>query len=212
MAFLTGGPYYDMIGRAGNNVGRRVKGRNVCSMRPAKSTKAASLLQLNQRSKFGLLTSWTSELDLFIELGFKDYDAKMSPMNACVSYNSKRNVITGTVAPFAINYPRMVLSRGRLLGVSQPEVATGTGISLSFSWVANTGMNNALADDKLSFVVYDAQSEQFAIAMKVVNRSAASYEMLLPAEFSGQQVQVWQMCSNQETVSNSVFVGAVAVG
>ncbi|MEJ2880287.1 DUF6266 family protein [Pedobacter sp. GR22-6] len=212
MAFLTGGPYYDMIGRAGNNVGRKVKGRNVFSMRPSKSNKPASLPQLNQRNKFGLLTGWTANLNLFIDAGFRHYDAKMSPMNACISYNSKRNVIVGSTAPFTIDYSKMVLSRGKLAGISLPTVATGTGISVVFDWGANLGENNAEPDDKLSFAVYDPTTDEFAIAMKVVNRSALSYELLLPAEFSGNMVQVWLMCTSNELVSDSVHLGPVPVG
>ncbi len=214
MAFLTGGPYYDMIGRAGNNVGRKVKGKNVFSMRPAKSNKPATQRQLNQRSKFGLLTSWFANLDTFIDIGFKNYDAKMSPMNACVSQNSKLNVITGSSAPFGINYGLVELSRGKLKGLHMPDMATGTGISLVFSWEANVGQANSDPDDLVSFAIYDPITNEFAVAVNVVNRSVLSYEMLLPVEFSGHSVHGWVMCKGAEgsLVSDSVHLGPVPVG
>ncbi len=214
MGFLTGGPYYHLVGRTGNNVGRVKNGKNTFAMRPHKSNKAASQLQLNQRMQFGLFTSWVADLGLFVDLGFKNYDAEMSPRNACMSYNFKLDVITGVSPNYTIDYSKVVLSRGKLMGLELPEVATGTGVSLEFSWSADPGFSNAKATNKMYFAIYDPILDRFALSMGAVTRAALSYDMLLPAEFSGNMVRAWVMVVSEDgkLVSDSVHLGPVPVG
>jgi len=214
MGFLTGGPYYHLVGRTGNNVGRVKNGKNTFAMRPHKSNKPATQLQLDQRLQFGLFTSWVAELGLFVDIGFKDYDADMSPRNACMSYNFKQNVITGVSPNYSIDFGKVVLSRGKLVGVELPDVATGAGISVEFSWSADPGFSNAKATDKMYFAVYDPTADRFALVMGAVTRAALGYTMLLPAEFSGHMVRAWVMVvsADGKLVSNSVHLGPVPVG
>ena len=214
MGKLPGGIDYDMIGLLGNHVGRKLRGENIIAMRPSKSNKPASQLQLLQRAKFGFLTGWLAPLSAFIDEGFKNYDAEMSARNACFSYNFKEDVITGVLPNFAIDYSKLKLSRGTLLKPYLPSIATGAGISVEFSWEANVGSGNAELTDDLSFVVYDPVSDEYAVAVGVVQRSALSYEMLLPAEFDGSNVHGWIMAVSEDgkLVSDSVHLGPVPVG
>lgn len=214
MGKLPGGIDYDIIGRVGNHVGRKVKGENILSMRPSKSNKAATELQLIQRAKFGFLTSWLAEIGTVINLGFKNYDADMSARNACMSYNWAQGAVTGVAPNFTIDYPKLRLSSGMLMKPYLPNVATGSGISVEFAWELNIGSGNAKATDKFSFVVYDPILKEYAFVMGIAMRSALSYEMMLPADFSGHNVQAWVVVASEDgkLVSDSVHLGPVAVG
>ncbi len=203
-----------MRGRLGNHVGRYLRGENIIAMRPVPSSKPATELQLIQRAKFGFLNSWLSPLSSFIDVGFKHYDAEMSARNACMSYNFKQSVLTGVAPDFAIDYSKLVLSRGTLTGLNLPNIGTATGIAVEFSWENNIGNSNAKLSDDLSFVVYDPISDTYAVLIAAVKRSALSYEMVLPAEFDGHTVHGWVMCVSEDgkLVSDSKHVGTVPVG
>lgn len=203
-----------MRGRLGNHVGRYLRGENIIAMRPVPSSKPATALQELQRAKFGFLTQWLAPLSPFIDQGFKDYDAKMSPRNACMSYNSKLGILSGSAPDFVLDYSKIVLSRGILTGPNLPTVATGAGISVLFEWEEPQGSSNAKATDKMSFVVYDPLSGEYALLLNVVSRAALSYQMLLPEEFSGNMVRCWvtTISENGKLVSDSIHLGPVPVG
>ncbi|RZM21720.1 MAG: hypothetical protein EOO88_31805, partial [Pedobacter sp.] len=121
MGKLTGGIDNDMIGKLGNHVGRKVKGENIISMKPAKSNRPPTPLQYNQRLKFGLVTNWMSWIGQFIKIGFQHYDNNgKSAMNAAVQYNLE-NAVTGVTPNYLMDYANVRLSRGKLAKAVSPE-------------------------------------------------------------------------------------------
>ena len=212
MGKLTGGIDYDMIGRTGNHVGRRVKGENIISMRPAKSNRPPTPLQYDQRLRFGLVTHTLSEMSEFIKIGFQDYDAGMSPMNAAVANNLDK-AVTGVSPNYVLDYPKVLFSRGKLAGANAMEVATLTPAQLDFAWLANTGTFTGSATDKVAFIVYNPLKDQYAYSFGAATRATLSYDMSLPADFSGDTVQVYTafVSADGKEVSTSLFIGATAV-
>ncbi|MBB5440256.1 hypothetical protein HDC92_003956 [Pedobacter sp. AK017] len=207
MGFLTGGPFYDMIGRTGNNVGRRVKGRNVLSMRPSKSNKAPTLLQQIQREKWTAVVSWLRRLRGIVNVGFAAYDAQMSAMNAAIAYNLK-NAVT-LVAPYKVDYPEVLFSRGNLDLPNAPQIETSIAARIDYSWTANTGGTNALGTDKATFLVYNESKDKFVFLRAGALRSALGYNLLVPGDFSGDHVQVYISFESADgkLVSDSLYLG-----
>jgi len=212
MGFLTGGPFYHMVGRTGNNVGRVVKGKNVIAMRPSPSSKPATQAMLDQRFKFGLITSWLRRLGAVIDVGFKDYDAEMSSRNAAISYNLL-NAVIGVSPNFTIDYEKVVYSRGKLDVANNPLVAVTTAAKLDYSWAAPTGDTNALGTDKVTFVVYNEAKNKFVTLKGVVQRSALAYVLQLPPDWSGDEVQTYIsfVSADGKLVSDSVYLAPVTV-
>lgn len=212
MGFLTGGIDYDLIGRLGNHVGRKRKGKNIISMRPAKSNKAPTLLQQNQRTRFGKLTHWLSWFAEFIDIGFNAYDAEMSAMNAAVAYNFKHGAL-GPAPDFLLDYSKIELSRGRLAGAETPVVEAGTGISVAYTWTANIGSGSFKATDKVTFLVYNPEKDLFSMLIGAAVRSALTYQLELPSEYSGDTIQCWMalVSADGKLVSNSQYVGAAVI-
>lgn len=204
MGFLLGGPYYHLKGRTGNNVGRVVKGRNVFSMRPSKSNRPPTVKQLDQRLKFGMMTAWLSWTANVVKTGFAAYDATGSSMNAAVKYNLD-NAVTGTSPNFMIDYPEVLLSKGHLAQARNLTVVADTAAELEFTWLANTGIFIGSASDKASFFVYCPIADQFCEVTGVVSRSALTYTMSLPAEFSGEVVHIWVSFVGEAGVSTSQY-------
>jgi len=213
MGKLTGGIDYDMIGRTGNHVGRRVKGENIISMRPAKSNRPPTPLQYDQRLRFGLVTNWLSWIGEFIKIGFQHYDNNgKSAMNAAVQYNLEK-AVTGTSPNFLMDYADVLLSRGKLAKALNPEVATLTVAQLDFSWVANTGTFAGADTDKAAFIVYNPAKHDFAIQIGGVVREDQEYEMALPGDYSLDTVHIWMafISANEKEVSTSQYLGSTAV-
>lgn len=212
MGFLTGGPYYDLIGRTGNNVGRRLKGKNVFSMRPAKSNRAPSELQLEQRERFGLITSWLSRINNLINAGFMIHPEDQSDMNAAVSYHLK-NAVTGIAPNFTIYYPRVMISRGKVGAPYSAEIQINTPATLVWSWLLGDVSQFNKPTDKASFMVYCAILDKFVVLQSTILRSALTYTMPLPGEFSGEDVECYIgfTSADGKMAGNSFYVGKFLV-
>ncbi|MES2827402.1 MAG: DUF6266 family protein [Bacteroidota bacterium] len=211
MGFLMGGPFYDLIGRTGNNVGRKVKGRNVFSMRPSKSNKPATILQLDQRFKFGLVTSWLRKCGSFVTLGYQNYDQTGSEMNAAVK-QVLDEAITGMSPNFAIDYSKVILSKGDLVEGRNLEVATEDPAELQVTWTPGGGFEGNLTD-KLMVLAYCPMLNRYTTVIGVVARSVGTYTMSIPASYSSEVVHVWAafVSVNQKEVSDSQYYGPLTV-
>lgn len=212
MGKLTGGIDYDMIGRTGNHVGRRVKGKNIISMRPAKSNRPPSPLQYAQRLKFGLFTSWLRSILSVLEIGYKHYESEMSAYNMAVSENMKY-AVTGVSPNFTINYAEARFSKGVLRKVSDAEVGTAAGAAIEFTWLSVIGQSYAKATDQVGVVVYDLAKDEFVALMNAAARSAQSYELQLPLDWTGDVVHCWVMVvsADGKLVSDTSYVGQLTV-
>lgn len=209
MGFINGGIDYFLRGRVGNHVGRKVDGNNVLAMRPAESTKAPTQAQLDQRFKFGLMTSWLRRLASVIDVGFKDNNKGLTPRNAAVSYNLA-NAITGVSPNFTISYADVLYSKGKLDLPNTPAIAVTTAAKLDYSWLAVTGDTNALPTDKMTFVVYNPSKDKFVTMKGAILRSALAHSLQLPPDWSGDTVEAYfsVVSANGKLVSDSYYVGS----
>lgn len=212
MGRLTGGPYYDLIGRTGNNVGRRVRGKNLFYMRPHPSTKPRSAAQLAVQERLGMAASWLSWVAPMIEIGFQEHEENESAMNAAVSYTIK-NAITGVAPLQTINYPNVLFSRGKVSMASEAEVAVTVASRLDFSWDDSRDNGIGSLTDMANFVVYNVDKDYFAVIADAVPRSAMSYNMTLPASFAGDNVHIYThfVSADGKMVSNSLYLGTAIV-
>ena len=212
MGRLTGGPYYFLIGRTGNNVGRVRNGKNTFSMRPHPSSKPPTEAQLAVRFPLGMFAAWLSWISPVIEIGFQDYDEGESAMNAAVGYNIK-NAVTGVYPMQAIDYPKVLLSRGKVSGPSSPVMATTVDAQLDITWSDVIESTIGSLTDMATFVVYNPSRGAFAVRSGVVARSAESYDILLPSAWSTENVHVYMIFVEVggKAVSTSAYLGATVV-
>lgn len=212
MGRLKNGPFSGFTGRTGSLVGTRKKGKWIMSAVRATATPPPTIKQMGQQMRFGLMTSWVAPLGELINIGFQDYDAKMSARNAAIKYNLDHAVV-GTYPNYSIDYPQVRLSRGLLGLPSQIEVATGTGFSLDFSWGATISGYKSKPTDKMAFCAYSQLEERWVLALGPVTRSAMAYNMLFPAELSGQAVICYAVCYSEDmkTVSESLCLGTAHI-
>jgi len=213
MGFLTGGIDYDLIGRVGNHVGRKVRGKNVISMRPARGNRTPSEAQLATQLKLTLMTGWLKRMGPFIRFGFEDYDQKMSAWNAAVKYNLN-NAVTGVSPSFTIDYAEVLFSRGNLAEATDAALATTVDAQLDFSWSAVVPATfKGGPADQLVLIVYNPSKQAWAVSVGDAVRSDLSYDLAVPALWSGDTVYPYLsfLSADQKDVSTSQFQLATVV-
>ena len=202
-------------GLVGSVVGATWNGIDVMRSRPKKSSKPPTLAQLKQRDTFALMRGFSREVSDIIRIGFQAYHVGQTPDNAAFGLNIV-NAVTGVYPSISIDYPEFVLSKGNLLDVPEIVVATTVDAQLDFSWLNNADVADPLntnSTDKVAFVVYNPAKQSFAKKVGAALRSALSYDMVVPATWSGDNVHIWAffVSASGKVVSDSVYVDATVV-
>jgi hypothetical protein len=202
-------------GLVGSVVGATWNGIDVMRSRPKKSSKPPTLAQMKQRDTFALMRGFSREVSDIIRIGFQAYRVGQTPDNAAFSLNIE-NAVTGVYPSISIDYPEFVLSKGNLLDAPEITVATTIDAQLDFSWLNNADVADPLntnSTDKVAFVVYNPSKQAFAKKVGAAVRSALSYDMVLPATWSGDNVHIWALfvSASGKVVSDSVYLGATVV-
>lgn len=212
MGQLKNGPFSGFTGRTGSLVGYRKFGKWVMAAVKATASREPSLLQTYTIIKFTMIVEWLGWTSDFIEIGYQNYASEMSPMNAAVKYNLEK-AVTGIAPAFTIDYPNVLLSRGRLAPAYQLVMSTTLDAQLDFSWAANIGTWKGATTDDAAFIVYNPSKQEFVIMIGAVTRAALSFDMELPSAFSGDNVHVYMAFVSEDgkRVSTSVYVGATVV-
>ncbi|MNL17157.1 hypothetical protein D3C87_1382350 [compost metagenome] len=200
--------------KAGTVIGARWRNRDVIRGLPRKSSKAATQLQINQRFKFGMVTGFVARLSQFIDLGFGSGDGSTSAMNLAVAYHLE-NAITGVAPNFTIDYTKVKINRGKLLLANAIEVAITAAARLDFKWL-NTVPDGRFKDatDRANVVAYNPTKDTFVSLRGAAARSALGYNLLLPPDYSGDQVHCYISFSsviNNKLVSDTEYIGEFLV-
>ena len=199
-------------GKVGNVVGSSINGVDYMRSLPRKSTKTPTLPQLMQRAKFALMADFLRPLGAVVKVGFQSRKKGLTPYNAASSYNLE-HAITGTYPNFVVDYPEVIFSKGNLLVVTDPEIATTVAAELEINWVNDAPVSGTGGTDKATIVVYNPLQDKFAIAPGAAARSAETYTLELPADFSGDTVHVWIsfVSADGKKVSDSSYIGSISV-
>ncbi len=196
-------------GTVGTVIGSNWKGIDYMRSQPVKSKKTATQAQIDQRAKFSLMVLFLDVLTAYLEMTFKNYAVQMTPNNAALSWNLD-SAITGKSPNFSINYPKVSVSRGKLLNGASPA-AVIKGSTAVFTWIDNSGISNATANDVALPLVYCPALMQCSFTDNVV-RSAQEADVDVSA-FTGQVVETWLafISPGGTDATPSVFLGELTV-
>lgn len=203
------GPFSGLVGAV---VGATWNGIEVLRSRPNKSKRPATEAQMKQRDKFALITEFSSPVNDLIRIGFQAYHTEQTPYNAALRLNID-NAVMGVYPVLTIDYSKFVISKGKLTDTPQISMATTEDAQLDFSWLNNAEPGTTNGTDKITFLVYNPAKQRFVKAPGAAIRSALSYDMVLPASWSGDNVHVWAFCvrADGKLTSDSIYVGATVV-
>ena len=200
--------------KTGSVIGAYWRTLDVIRGLPRISGKAATPAQLLQRAKFRIVTSRLSPIGPIIQTGFKAKSKVATPMNLAVAYHLE-NAITMLAGEPNLDWAKLKYSEGKVMVPFDISVATGAAGSLDFEW-KNVGTESRLkaGTDRVTVLVYNEMKDHYVFYENIVARSAGSYNMVLPAEFSEDLVHAYisfNSTTEKELVSNSVYLGRVPV-
>lgn len=202
------GPFRNKVGPA---IGRRHRGQNVLSALPHTSNKPFNADQLESQSKFGLLSSFLSDIDLLINTGFKAFTKRNSPVNEAFSYNYDHAFVKEGDG-FVIDYPKIVYSRGHIVTPESPQIFLEPE-SITINWLPQNQSAYCQFTDMASFLVYNPAKKLSAIFLNRTNRYAQGYTMNMPKDFIGDTVHCYMNFNsgNGKKTGDSMYVAEVIV-
>jgi len=200
-------------GKIGTVIGSTWNGIEYMRSLPKASTKAATDSQLINRAKFGLVNGFLGPIIALLVMGYKSIAVGKTGFNMAASHLISEG-ITGVYPDFAINYAKVVFSRGGLEGVWNAAAASSLAGQIEISWDDNSGFGTAKPADKLVALIYNPAKSKFVYTLENgALRSAGSDIISMPAQFAGDTVQVWIafMSSDKTSFSTSMYVGEIEV-
>jgi hypothetical protein len=200
-------------GKVGTVIGSSWNGIDYLRSLPKPSGKEATNLQLIQRAKFGLANGFLSPVSALVNQGYKSLAIRKTGFNVAIS-NIIADAITGAYPDFEIDYARVMFSKGVLVGCWNAVVSSTQPAELDLSWTDNSGSGTAKATDQAVILAYNPAKSQFVYNLETgAERSAATDTLVLPAEFSGDTIQVWIafMTPDRKLFSTSIHAGQILI-
>jgi len=200
--------------KAGAVIGSYWRSLDVIKGLPRISNKPPTVAQLDQRARFGLVTSFLSYIKDLIETGYKALSDVDTPMNVAVSYHIKE-AITGVSPNFVMDYTKVMFSQGKLRLPWDFNYTALVASEIDINWV-DSGNDDLLKDatDTLTVLVYNPVKDDFVRARNIAARSLETYTMHLPAEYSGDTVHIYvafNSTTDQLLVSKSRYLGTTII-
>jgi hypothetical protein len=219
MGTIKTGILGNVSGKVGNVVGGTWKGINYLRTMAASVNNPNTELQASQRLKFGTVVKFQQPITEFLRVGFKGQAQKMTAFNAAFSYNY-RNALTGDFPEFAIDYPRVLVSRGNMAGAMNPGCSSPEAAKVALSWDPAAGSGQGSDVDTAIYVLFNASRQEAVYSLNAGNRGDGGIEVSLPATFSGTEVHCYIAFMTMSSVlagqarnaiSNSSYAGSVIV-
>lgn len=210
MARYTKGALGAFSGKLGNVVGSNWRQIDYLRSLPRPSKKPASPLQMAQRAKFALVTSFLSTIRDVLNVGFGDTKRGRS-----TGYNEAMKVmltqgISGEYPDFEIDYEKVILSKGGLAPVPSMEFMEDGPLSIEFSWESVVNGKNSFEDDDVVILLYNKTKNLFSI-YEEVQRKDETFSAVMPNSFEGDELVSWVFLVKRDgnTTSPSQYVGEV---
>ena len=198
-------------GKVGTVVGAKWKGIEYMKIKPGKSTKPPTQLQIEQRAKFTLLIRFVSTMGKLLEQTFKGSAIKMTGVNSAFRYIYD-NAIVGTYPSFALNFSKVLISKGNLINVGNPTAVASGGGLIKFNWADNSGVALSNANDKSILVVYCEELKRTLYVTSAGGRSAQTAS-IDASMFVGKTVETWLgfIAADDSDVASSIYTGELVV-
>lgn len=212
MATFKGGILGGFSGTVGAVVGSIWKGLFTMRGKQQYTTNPNTPAQQAQRAKFRVMIQFLRPLLGIIRIGYNSLAIGITEFNAAMSYNVKE-AIAGVSPDFSVDYPKVKLSSGTLIGALNPSANSPIAGDVEFMWDDNTDGALALSSD-LAYVAIVCPAMGLAVAKNsTCPRDMGSCIVTLPVVFSGKQVQCYIFFKQADgvEVSDSTFVGAIEV-
>lgn len=214
MGKIPDGIFGGFSGRVGRVVGYQWRGEDLLRRAPRKRPKGSGTeKQLKQRDKFAMVMGFLTPIQEVVGVYFGNKYKSKSRFNLAMSYNLTNAVVEVTPSSFALDFPRVLLTKGGLRGMESGAVVVQPGRILELNWVDNSGQGSAAADDLVLVIVYSPVQELFQVYDPAALRGEATVQLTLPTYFSGDEVQVWasMISADRKVAAMSSYLGSAIV-
>jgi len=201
------GPF---TGTVGSVVGTYWRGVPVIRSKSVRKRKGQSALQEQQRAKFKLMSVFLKPLKGLLNQTFKQSAVGITCTNKAFSTN--KNAITGTYPALTIDYPSIVLSKGRLPWGEPPKITSPESGKLLLTWNTGDGLDPDLTSGKAFIAGYQEEFNRWITGQFDIGGGVTSC-MLSTEPFAGKAVQTYIgfISRNGKKTSESRYMGVVHV-
>lgn len=167
--------------------------------------------QAMQRAKFKLVNRFLRNYYGLINFCFQGEPGKLE-RNIAMGHLLK-NAITGDYPTYALDYSKVLVTKGELESAGEATVISNSEGVLSFTWKNNSASGNANSTDKTIFLVYHEETDELLFSIDQSNRSQENGTFNLKP-LTGKVVHVWIAFRGwlKPVVADSVYLGRVRVG
>ena len=211
MARMNQGILGSFTGKVGTVIGSSWKGKPYMKSLPGKRKGKPTQKQEEQQMKLAILSAFFSQLQTLLELTFSANRKKMSAVNYAVQINHGQAII-GQYPDYSIDYPKLLLSEGPLMGTeTYPATSTGDG-AIQFSWLDNTDSGNAGETDQVMVIAFCPAKFHYYFSTCAASRKDGSALLKVPL-FVGEIVHTWMVFVSVDGkfYSEGLYMGEVGV-
>lgn len=212
MGIIRQGVNGGFSGKAGSVVGSSWQGIDYIKGLSKARTKPASQAQLEQQAKFALAVKFLKPIKDMLNKTYAQVQVgKAKGFNMAVRQVLKDS-IQGVYPSFGIDYSQVKLAAGSL-GIAVGSATTEAGLVLKVTWNPQPNPNNAFADDVITVLMYNPETNIFLNGLEDVTRNAGEIEMQLRPEILGKTLHVYFFFSERynKRYSDSYYAGSVTV-
>lgn len=197
-------------GKVGTVVGANWRGIDYIRSLPASVRNPKTPGQVTQRSKFSMTVNLLSQITPLLRIGFKNYEGKQTAYNAATSYNVM-NAFTGSGETLEMDYSKVLISRGKLMGVSTGDAQVVEN-DIILTWDTSL-IGNAAAKDKTLILFYNTTLSDAKYFVDENNRAEGGFMTAVPENWVDSEVECYVGFFSLETgdVSNSNYLGKVVI-
>ena len=188
MAIYSKGILGEFSGKVGAVVGSSWKGKPVIRSLPQRKQSGSSVSQQQQREKFMLMSKFLRPLTDLINQGFQKTAIGMTAFNKAFSVNHE--AITGSYPDMRIDFPRIILSGGRLPLGEPPSLSSPETGKLLLTWKNGDGINRHLTSGSAFIAAYSEELNRWIFNQFPMGDGRISC-MLEVDPFRGKPVQTY---------------------
>ena len=211
MGIIRNGANGGFSGKAGSVIGSHWRDINYIKGLPKKSTKAPTQLQLEQQLKFALAIKTIQPITALLNEGFKGSKTTRATGYNLALQHFLNNAITGVYPDYAVNYSKMLVSKGTLIKPSDTTLAQDAA-GLHLTWSVLESRFGAFADDEILVLVYNP-AKNIYLPAEGATRASGELSVPLPADFTGDTIHVFMFFNSRDFAkrSESMYAGQVLV-
>jgi hypothetical protein len=210
MATYKNGILGSFSGKIGSVVFTTWKGIPVIRSKPIRKNINPSPLQEQQRARFKLISGFLKPLKDLLNQTFHQSAMGMSWFNKALSEN--KSAITGNYPFIAIDYTKILLSKGKLPLGEPPTISSQESGKLLLIWKKGDGIDRDLTEGSAFIAAYQEELNRWIIGQYDISSGITNCVLdVEPFVDKGVQTYIGFISKNGSKKSESRYMGVVNV-